>query len=117
MTKEFDKEGTNLSGGENQKVALTRLFYRDNPIVILDEPSSALDPISEYKLNNSMLEIGKGKIEIFISHRLSSTRYMEQIYVLENGCIVENGTHKELLDKCGVYSRMWNLQAGDYIFS
>lgn len=117
LTKEFDKEGTNLSGGENQKVALTRLFYRDNPIVILDEPSSALDPISEYKLNNSMLEIGKGKIEIFISHRLSSTRYMEQIYVLENGCIVENGTHKELLDKCGVYSRMWNLQAGDYIFS
>lgn len=116
LTKEFDNDGTNLSGGENQKVAITRIIYRDNPILILDEPSSALDPITEYELNKSMLELNKEKLVIFISHRLSTTRYQDQIYLLDQGQIVETGTHTELINLGGVYAKMWDLQAGNYVF-
>jgi ATP-binding cassette subfamily B protein len=114
LTKEFDEDGVNLSGGESQKVAIARVFYKNNPMVILDEPSSALDPISEYNLNKSMEELGRDKMVFFISHRLSTTRRADTIYVLEEGRLAEAGTHAELLAKEGVYTRMWNAQAANY---
>ena len=83
--------------------------------MILDEPSSALDPIAEYQLNHAMLGATKDKTVIFISHRLSTTRIADRIIMLENGEIVEEGTHNELLEKNGKYARMWKVQAGAYI--
>jgi ATP-binding cassette subfamily B protein len=115
LTKEFDEDGVNLSGGESQKVAIARVFYKNNPMVILDEPSSALDPISEYNLNKSMENLGRDKMVFFISHRLSTTRRADTIYVLEEGRLAEAGTHAELLAKEGVYTRMWNAQAANYV--
>lgn len=115
LTNEFEKEGVNLSGGESQKLAISRVFYKKAGLMILDEPSSALDPIAEYQLNHAMLGATKDKTVIFISHRLSTTRIADRIIMLENGEIVEEGTHNELLEKNGKYARMWKVQAGAYI--
>ncbi len=115
LTTEFEPEGIDLSGGESQKVALSRIFYKDSPLLILDEPSSALDPISEYNFNKSILEVGKKKMVIFISHRLSTTRQSDYIFVLERGKLVEEGTHSELLIRDETYAKMWQVQAGYYI--
>lgn len=115
LTSEFAKEGVNLSGGESQKLAIGRVFYKDAGLIILDEPSSALDPIAEYQLNRSMLDAAKNKTVIFISHRLSTTRLADRIIMLENGHIVEQGTHDELLKLNGKYADMWRAQAGQYI--
>lgn len=115
MTTEFDKNGVNLSGGESQKLAISRVFYKDAGLIILDEPSSALDPIAEYQLNHSMLEATENKTVIFISHRLSTTRLADRIYLLEQGRIVEQGSHEELLAKDGRYAAMWKAQAGQYL--
>ena len=82
--------------------------------MILDEPSSALDPIAEYQLNHAMLAATGDKTVIFISHRLSTTRIADRIIMLENGQIVEEGNHKELLEKDGKYAAMWKVQAGAY---
>ena len=114
LTKEFDDEGVNLSGGESQMIAIARAFYKNSGIIILDEPSSALDPISEYRFNRYMAEAAKNKTVIFISHRLSTTRLADRIIVLENGSVCEEGTHEELLEKKGVYFRMWHAQADKY---
>ncbi|MBP5669181.1 MAG: ABC transporter ATP-binding protein, partial [Lachnospiraceae bacterium] len=97
LTTEFSKEGVNLSGGESQKLAISRVFYKNAGLMILDEPSSALDPIAEYQLNHAMLEATGDKTVIFISHRLSTTRIADRIIMLEKGSIVEQGTHEELL--------------------
>ena len=83
--------------------------------MILDEPSSALDPIAEYQLNHAMLTATKDKTVIFISHRLSTTRIADRIIMLEDGCIVEQDSHEELLAKNGKYAQMWKVQAGAYI--
>ena len=83
--------------------------------MILDEPSSALDPIAEYQLNHAMMEATKDKSVIFISHRLSTTRLADRIIMLENGRIVEQGSHEELLQQNGKYAQMWKVQAGAYI--
>ena len=83
--------------------------------MILDEPSSALDPIAEYQLNHAMLTATKDKTVIFISHRLSTTRLADRIVMLENGRVVEEGTHRELLERDGKYAGMWRVQAGAYI--
>lgn len=115
LTNEFDDDGVNLSGGESQKLAISRVFYRHTSLMILDEPSSALDPIAEYQLNHAMLEATKDKTVIFISHRLSTTRFADRIIMLENGKIVESGTHDELLNRKGKYAAMWKAQAGAYI--
>ena len=114
VTTEFDKKGVDFSGGESQKVAISRAFYKDADILIMDEPSSALDPIAEYELNKAMETAAKGKTVFYISHRLSTTRDADRIIMLERGRIIEEGTHKELLAKNGKYAEMWNAQAGKY---
>ena len=115
LTTEFDDKGLNLSGGEAQKLAISRVFYKDAGLMILDEPSSALDPIAEYQLNHAMLKATGDKTVIFISHRLSTTRIADYIFMLENGKIVEQGNHEELLALHGKYEAMWKAQAGAYI--
>ena len=115
LTTEFDEEGLNLSGGESQKLAISRVFYKDAGLMILDEPSSALDPIAEYQLNHAMLGATGDKTVIFISHRLSTTRIADHIFMLENGKIVEEGNHEQLLAMNGKYADMWKAQAGAYI--
>ena len=115
LTTEFAEDGVNLSGGESQKVAISRVFYRSASLMILDEPSSALDPIAEYQLNHSMMKAADRKTVIFISHRLSTTRLADKIILLEHGRIVEEGSHEELLQQGGTYAQMWRVQAGQYI--
>ncbi len=115
LTTEFEENGVNLSGGEGQKLAVARVFYKDANLIILDEPSSALDPIAEYHLNHSMLTAAENKSVVFISHRLSTTRIADRIYMLENGSIIEEGSHAELLSRKGKYAEMWRLQAGQYL--
>lgn len=114
ITSEFEADGTDLSGGEAQKLAVARTFYRDAGMMLLDEPSSALDPIAEYELNQAMNEMAEHRNVIFISHRLSTTRHADRIYVMKSGTIVEEGTHNELMEKNGLYSMMWNSQAMRY---
>ncbi len=114
MLREFEDSGIMTSGGEAQKLAVSRAFYKDCPYVILDEPSANLDPVAEYKLNQAMLEAAKNKTVIFISHRLSTTVNADKIYVMENGTIIESGTHSELMEKNGAYAYMFNLQAEKY---
>ena len=114
LTKEFYEDGTNLSGGEEQKLAISRIFYKDCGIIILDEPSSALDPISEYRLNKTILSLSEHKTVIFISHRLSTTCMADRILMMENGEIIEEGSHEELINKNGKYAEMFNLQAEKY---
>jgi len=114
LSKELDREGVLLSGGESQKVAISRVFAKNFPLIILDEPSSALDPISEYQINETIRVAVKNRSVIFISHRLSSTRIADRIYLLEKGEILEQGTHSELINMNGKYAYMYNLQAQKY---
>lgn len=116
LTREFEETGVNISGGEAQKIAIARVFAKPCQIIILDEPSSALDPISEYNLNQTMLEAAANKTVIFISHRLSSARMADRIYMLEKGEIIEQGSHEELMNFDGKYAEMFNLQAEKYKF-
>ena len=114
VTTEFDEEGINFSGGESQKIAISRAFYKDADMLIMDEPSSALDPIAEYELNKAMESAAEGKTVFYISHRLSTTRDADRILMLEKGRIVEEGSHDQLLALNGKYAQMWKLQAGRY---
>lgn len=114
VTTEFDKKGVDFSGGESQKVAISRAFYKKADILIMDEPSSALDPIAEYELNKAMETAAKGKTVFYISHRLSTTRDADRIIMLERGRIIEEGTHAQLLARNGKYAEMWKAQAGKY---
>lgn len=115
LLREFDSDGVMLSGGEAQKTAIARAFYKDCPYVILDEPSANLDPVAEYNLNQAMIDAAQHKTVIFISHRLSTTVNADRIYVMENGRIIENGSHCELMNLNGTYAYMFNLQAEKYI--
>ena len=114
LLREFDNEGVMLSGGESQKVAIARAFYKNCPYVILDEPSANLDPIAEYNLNKAMTEAATNKTVIFISHRLSTTINADRIYVMKGGRIIESGSHDELMKQNGTYAYMFNLQAEKY---
>ncbi len=114
LTREFDDEGTILSGGEFQKIAVARVFAKQSSIAILDEPSSALDPISEYEMFENMMTACKDKTVMFISHRLSSAVNADVIYLLENGEIAEQGTHSELMSRGGKYAEMFNMQSKQY---
>ena len=114
ITREFDDKGTGLSGGEQQKVAAARMFAKNYDLAILDEPSSALDPIAEYKMYESIIAETEKKSVIFISHRLSSATLSDKIFVFGNGTVLESGTHDELIKKGGVYAEMFSMQASNY---
>ncbi|MBQ8765641.1 MAG: ABC transporter ATP-binding protein [Clostridia bacterium] len=114
LTREFEIDGAGLSGGESQKVSAARLFARDFEIAILDEPSSALDPIAEYKMYENLIKVTENKTVIYISHRLSSAVLSDRIFVLGNGTILESGSHQELMAQNGEYSKMFTLQASSY---
>lgn len=114
LTREFNDKGTNLSGGESQKVAIARVFAKDYPIIIMDEPSSALDPMAEYNLNQSILHNTNDKTVIFISHRLSTTRIADKIYMFDTGRLIEEGSHDALMEQNGKYARMFRVQSEKY---
>ncbi|MCD7797097.1 MAG: ATP-binding cassette domain-containing protein [Clostridiales bacterium] len=105
LTREFDENGTGLSGGETQKTAVARMFAREFDIAVLDEPSSALDPIVEYKMYESLLEATEDKTVVYISHRLSSAVLSDMIHVMENGTVIESGNHHDLLKSGGEYGK------------
>lgn len=114
LTREFDDEGVLLSGGESQKVTIARMFAKDFDLAILDEPSSALDPIAESKMYDSLMEGTKNKTVIYISHRLSSATRSDNIFVFANGALIEQGNHEELMTLNGEYCKMFTLQASGY---
>ncbi len=114
FTREFDEKGIGLSGGEQQKICAARMFARQYDLAILDEPSSALDPIAEYKMYESLIDATKDKTVIYISHRLSSAVLSDRIYVFEGGTVTESGTHDELMKNGGSYCEMFTLQASSY---
>jgi len=102
--------GTDLSGGQWQRVALARSFYRDAPLVILDEPSASLDPRAEHELFTTLRDALRGRTALFISHRFSTVRGADRIYVLHEGEIVEQGTHDDLVSRDGRYAELFRLQ-------
>lgn len=111
----YDEGGVECSGGEQQKIAIARALYKDAPFVILDEPTAALDPISEYEIYSKFNELVKDKTSIYISHRMSSCRFCDDIMVFDNGKIVQRGRHDKLMeDKDNIYSKLWNAQASYY---
>lgn len=114
VLKNIYDDGVDFSGGEKQKLALARALYKDAPIMLLDEPTAALDPIAEYKLYKSFDKIVGGKMAVYISHRLSSTRFCDSIAMFKDGRLVESGTHEELLKKGGEYSSLFEVQAQYY---
>jgi ATP-binding cassette subfamily B protein len=115
MTKEFDENGAVLSGGETQKVAVARTFVRETPMKIFDEPSSALDPIAEYDLFKSILKEARDHTMLFISHRLSSVKDCDRVFMLEKGTLIEEGTHSQLIASNGKYAQMYKKQAMNYL--
>ena len=114
ISREFDEEGFVPSGGQSQKIAIARVFAQNPDMVILDEPSSALDPLAEYNMYNNMMKLSEGKGVVFISHRLSSARMADTIYLMKDGCIAEHGSHEELMAQNGFYHEMFLLQAQNY---
>lgn len=114
LVKSIYKEAIDLSGGEIQKLILARALYKDAPIIILDEPTAALDPIAENEIYEKYNELTKEHTSIFISHRLSSTRFCDRILFMENGCIVEEGNHNILMERCGRYKEMYDMQSYYY---
>lgn len=114
LTREFDENGVLLSGGESQKVTIARMFAKEFDIAILDEPSSALDPVAESKMYDSLMEGTKNKTVIYISHRLSSATRSDNILVFSKGKLIEQGNHEELMTLNGEYCKMFTLQASGY---
>ncbi len=116
LGRDIDKEGVNLSGGESQKVAIARVFVRPYELIIMDEPSSALDPVAEYALNHSILNAAEGRERtvIFISHRLSTTRFAGRILLFADGRLCEEGSHDDLILLDGKYAEMFRMQAEKY---
>lgn len=115
MTKEFDNDGAVLSGGEQQKIVVARAFAQQASVKVFDEPSSALDPIAEYDLYKGIMNESKGHITLFISHRLSSVKDADEVFMLENGTVIEQGTHRQLMDMGGKYCEMFTRQAQNYL--
>ncbi|MDE7210089.1 MAG: ABC transporter ATP-binding protein/permease [Lachnospiraceae bacterium] len=114
LYKDFDERGVEISGGEAQKLCLARAVYKGAPFIILDEPTAALDPVSEYDIYTKFNRIVGTKTAIYISHRLSSCRFCDEITVMEEGRVVQRGSHEELVAKGGVYKELWQTQAEYY---
>lgn len=114
LTKNFDDKGIELSGGETQKLAIARAIYKNAPLFIFDEPTSAMDALSENNLYKNFKEITKDNTTIYISHRLSSAKFCDKIILLEKGKITEMGTHEELMEKNGEYKKLFTTQAEYY---
>ena len=115
LYKTFDDDGIEFSGGERQKLAIARAVYKNSPIVILDEPTAALDPVAEYEVYRHFDQLVGEKTAIYVSHRLSSCRFADKIAVFDQGEIVEYGSHDELLANSGLYAQMWEAQAQWYV--
>lgn len=115
MTRRFSDDGIELSGGQWQKIALSRAYFKNSEILIFDEPSASLDAEAEDRIFNNFAKISNGKTGIMISHRVSSARMATQIIVLDDGKIIENGTHEELIENNGVYAKLFNLQKNKYL--
>ena len=109
-----DENGVEISGGEAQKIAIARSLYKDAPFVIMDEPTSALDPVAEYEIYQNFDKMVEGKTSIYISHRMSSCRFCDNIIVFDQGKIIEQGSHDKLMDAGGLYSELWKAQAQYY---
>ncbi|HJD32204.1 MAG TPA: ABC transporter ATP-binding protein/permease [Candidatus Eisenbergiella stercorigallinarum] len=107
-------DGIDLSGGERQKVWMARAFYKEAPILILDEPTAALDPLAEQEIYEKYVQMSEGRTSLFISHRLASTRFCDRIVLLENGRITEQGSHEELMEKNGAYAGLFEVQGKYY---
>ena len=114
LVKHITENGTEFSGGEVQKLLLSRAIYKDSPILVLDEPTAAMDPIAEQNIYLKYNELSKNKTAFFISHRLSSTRFCDRIILIDDGKIKEMGTHDELMKKGGMYFDMYNIQSKYY---
>jgi len=115
LYKRFEEDGVEISGGEAQKIALARAIYRDAPFIILDEPTATLDPIAEYEVYSKMNEIAGKKTAVFVSHRLSSCRFCDDIIVFHEGMVIQRGNHDYLLEnENGKYYELWNAQAQYY---
>ncbi|MCR4624690.1 MAG: ABC transporter ATP-binding protein/permease [Lachnospiraceae bacterium] len=115
LYKDVSEKGVNISGGEAQKIALARALYKDAPIIVLDEPTAALDPIAEAQVYSDFNSLVNNKTAVYISHRLSSCQFCDEILVFDKGEIVQRGTHNELVnDKGGKYFELWNAQAQYY---
>ena len=117
LGKKYEEKGRDFSGGEKQKLAIARALYRNAPVVILDEPTAALDPIAEYEIYTKFNTLVENKTAVFISHRLSSCRFCHDIAVFHKGKIVQHGNHDTLLkNHNGKYYELWNAQAEHYIY-
>ena len=115
LYQDFDKAGMEISGGEAQKIALARALYKNAPFIVLDEPTAALDPVSEYEVYRKFNEISGGRTAVYISHRLASCRFCDEILVFHEGQIVQHGAHEALLaESGGKYAELWNAQAQYY---
>ncbi len=115
LTRLFEENGIELSGGQWQKLSIARAFYKKSDILIMDEPTASLDPLAEQQVFNRFTELSRGKISVFVSHRLSGAVTAGQIIVLENGEVSEIGSHDELMQKCGKYYLLFTTQASKYI--
>ena len=114
LNKDLDAAGVTLSGGELQRLMLARALYKDAPIVILDEPTAALDPLAESRMYEEYFRMTQNKTSIFISHRLSSTKFCHRILYMEKGRIAEEGSHETLMERQGAYAAMFRTQAQYY---
>ena len=115
MYQSYEEDGIEVSGGEAQKIAIARALYKDAPFIILDEPTAALDPVAEYEIYTQFGQMVGQKTAVYISHRLSSCRFCEDIAVFDHGRLIQRGTHRQLLEqKDGKYAALWYAQARYY---
>ena len=115
LYKDYSEDGVEVSGGEAQKIAIARALYKDAPFIILDEPTAALDPIAEAEIYEKFDKIAGDKTAVYISHRLSSCKFCDEIAVFQDGAVIQQGTHDELIaDTKGKYYELWNAQAQYY---